>query len=174
MTVSMDASSREDEQALLDLLNTTPAVGGRVQDALAGDREARAWALDRGGSGSTEEARGLRHARDALQAVVRGAAPAGDLAAMIGDARLRPNVTGDGVRWTLDVDEDGRLAARMVLAWGGLREHLPGRLRPCANDECRLFVLDRSRANTARWCSMKVCGNRMKARRHYRRHRAEA
>ncbi|MEU1163642.1 CGNR zinc finger domain-containing protein [Streptomyces sp. NPDC005921] len=52
---------------------------------------------------------------------------------------------------------------------------MPGRLRPCANPECRLFLLDRSKGNSARWCSMAVCGNRMKARRHYRRTRdAEA
>ena len=47
----------------------------------------------------------------------------------------------------------------------------PGRLRPCANDECRLFLDDHSKANAARWCSMAVCGNRMKARRHYERAR---
>jgi predicted RNA-binding Zn ribbon-like protein len=55
------------------------------------------------------------------------------------------------------------------VAWARLREKLPGRLRPCANHECRLFLLDRSRADTARWCSMKVCGNRLKTRRHYQR-----
>ena len=37
---------------------------------------------------------------------------------------------------------------------------------------CALFLLDRSKPNTARWCSMAVCGNRMKARRHYERARA--
>jgi predicted RNA-binding Zn ribbon-like protein len=58
-------------------------------------------------------------------------------------------------------------AVRAVTAWGALQEARPGRLRPCANDECRLFLLDRSRANRARWCSMAVCGNREKARRHY-------
>jgi predicted RNA-binding Zn ribbon-like protein len=56
-----------------------------------------------------------------------------------------------------------------VLAWGEVERDLPGRLRPCANDECRLFLIDRSRAGTARWCSMSGCGNRMKARRHYSR-----
>jgi predicted RNA-binding Zn ribbon-like protein len=45
------------------------------------------------------------------------------------------------------------------------------RLRPCANPECRLFLIDRSKPNTASWCSMAICGNRMKARRHYRRAR---
>jgi predicted RNA-binding Zn ribbon-like protein len=58
-----------------------------------------------------------------------------------------------------------------VLAWDGLRTHAPGRLRPCANDECQRFLIDRSKANNARWCSMAVCGNRMKARRHYQRQR---
>jgi predicted RNA-binding Zn ribbon-like protein len=50
----------------------------------------------------------------------------------------------------------------------------PGRLRPCANDECRLFLIDRSKSNLARWCSMAVCGNRLKARRHYERARNAA
>jgi predicted RNA-binding Zn ribbon-like protein len=52
------------------------------------------------------------------------------------------------------------------------RAQSPGRLPPCANEECRLFLIDRSKANAARWCSMAVCGNRMKARRHYQRSRA--
>jgi predicted RNA-binding Zn ribbon-like protein len=46
---------------------------------------------------------------------------------------------------------------------------MPGRLRPCANPECRLFLLDESRSGTARWCSMATCGNRLKARRHHAR-----
>ena len=65
----------------------------------------------------------------------------------------------------------GWLAVRAVLAWDALAKRSPGRLRPCANDECRLFLIDRSKANAARWCSMAVCGNRMKARRHYQRSR---
>jgi predicted RNA-binding Zn ribbon-like protein len=52
--------------------------------------------------------------------------------------------------------------------WPGTAQ---GRLRPCANDECRLFLIDRSKANAVRWCSMALCGNRMKARRHYQRGR---
>jgi DNA-binding HxlR family transcriptional regulator len=59
-----------------------------------------------------------------------------------------------------------RLAVELVLAWADVKERMPGRLRPCGNPECRLFLLDRSRATTARWCSMKTCGNRLKARRH--------
>jgi predicted RNA-binding Zn ribbon-like protein len=82
---------------------------------------------------------------------------------VLGDTGLELHLTVE--------DDDRRLAVRAVLAWGVVTHDLPGRLRPCANDECRLFLLDRSRANTARWCSMAICGNRMKARRHYQRTR---
>jgi predicted RNA-binding Zn ribbon-like protein len=76
-----------------------------------------------------------------------------------------PDIGPDGV----DLFLDAGWAARVVLTWGELQKDMPGRLRPCANDECRLFLLDHSRAGTARWCSMSGCGNRMKARRHYKR-----
>ncbi|HXY97447.1 MAG TPA: CGNR zinc finger domain-containing protein [Steroidobacteraceae bacterium] len=39
------------------------------------------------------------------------------------------------------------------------------RVRACDADSCRWLFLDTSRNHTRRWCDMKVCGNRMKARR---------
>ena len=38
-------------------------------------------------------------------------------------------------------------------------------VRACDNPECRWLFLDTSKNHTRRWCDMKVCGNRMKARR---------
>ncbi len=38
-------------------------------------------------------------------------------------------------------------------------------LRCCASETCRWLFLDASKNQTRRWCDMKVCGNRMKARR---------
>jgi predicted RNA-binding Zn ribbon-like protein len=38
-------------------------------------------------------------------------------------------------------------------------------LRTCAADTCRWLFLDASKNRTRRWCDMKVCGNRMKAKR---------
>jgi predicted RNA-binding Zn ribbon-like protein len=168
----IETTSPPDEQVLLDLLNSTPFVDGQCQDTLASDREAIEWARARGGNGSAGEAARLREARDRLQAVVRGTEPVTALEPVLHDVRLVPEVGSWGVGWVLDVAEDNYLAAKVVLEWGRLHKQIPGRLRPCANDECRLFLLDRSRANTARWCSMKVCGNRLKARRHQQRHRA--
>ena len=38
-------------------------------------------------------------------------------------------------------------------------------IRACGNPECRWLFLDTSKNHTRRWCDMKICGNRMKARR---------
>lgn len=43
------------------------------------------------------------------------------------------------------------------------------RVRECDADTCRWLFLDRSRNRSRRWCDMQQCGNRAKARRHYRR-----
>jgi predicted RNA-binding Zn ribbon-like protein len=48
------------------------------------------------------------------------------------------------------------------------------RVKRCASDECGWLFLDLSRNRSRRWCSMESCGNRMKAKRHYRRARDES
>ena len=45
-----------------------------------------------------------------------------------------------------------------------LSGHL-GRVHACDMDSCRWLFLDTSKNGTRRWCNMKICGNRMKARR---------
>jgi predicted RNA-binding Zn ribbon-like protein len=40
-----------------------------------------------------------------------------------------------------------------------------GRVRACEADTCRWLFLDTSKNHSRRWCNMKVCGNRAKARR---------
>jgi predicted RNA-binding Zn ribbon-like protein len=47
-------------------------------------------------------------------------------------------------------------------------------LRLCASDTCSWLFLDTSRNGSRRWCSMRTCGNRAKARRHHARARAGA
>ena len=44
------------------------------------------------------------------------------------------------------------------------------RVRTCEAETCRWLFLDTSKSHTRRWCKMKVCGNRMKARRYQTRH----
>jgi predicted RNA-binding Zn ribbon-like protein len=43
-------------------------------------------------------------------------------------------------------------------------------IRKCANPRCVLYFRDTSRTRRRRWCSMAVCGNRMKVAAHVRRH----
>ncbi|MCE7010976.1 CGNR zinc finger domain-containing protein [Kibdelosporangium philippinense] len=154
-----------DEALLLALLNSAPVIDGTPRDELD---SAETWLAAQGRSPSDNPAAVLREARDALKAVIRGEAGASSLARFLADVRAVPAMTDNGLKWTLDSDS---VAAQAVLAWDWLNSTSHGQLRPCANSECELFLIDRSKANNARWCSMAVCGNRMKARRHYQRSR---
>ena len=170
----MTADPAAGEAFLLALLNSTPVVDGTPTDDLADPAAARAWLTAAGGQGTEAELRHVRQARQDLQAVVRGQQPAAVLSTALSGVASRPAITGGRVEWALSVPPERALAVRAVLAWDALQQRSPGRLRPCANTECRLFLIDRSKANSARWCSMAACGNRMKARRHYQRARGTA
>ena len=66
----------------------------------------------------------------------------------------------DAPWWPVLAAEADLLASRDDLA----------RVRVCGMSEageCGWLFLDRTKARTRRWCSMKDCGNRAKARRHY-------
>jgi predicted RNA-binding Zn ribbon-like protein len=95
-------------------------------------------------------------------------------AAAAAHARIVP---GDGgYRW--DWDEDLRALDRPL--WPVVRDAADllttgrlDRIRECPGpDGCGWLFYDTSRNGRRRWCSMDVCGNRAKGRRHYRRHRA--
>jgi predicted RNA-binding Zn ribbon-like protein len=160
-----------DEAFLLELLNTTPVVDGVPRDELGDAGAAAVWLEARGRVVSTAEWRSVRTARDRLQSVVRGEASSESLGALLGPVTQRPILDAEGVRWRLEVPAGRTAAVAAVLAWDELRRTGRGRLRPCANEECQLFLIDHSKPNRARWCSMAVCGNRLKARRHYERTR---
>lgn len=48
------------------------------------------------------------------------------------------------------------------------------RVKECASQNCNWLFVDASRNRSRRWCDMKDCGNRAKARRHYKRVRGSA
>ncbi len=148
---------------LLTLLNSTPVVAGSPTDRFDDD----AWLRAQGFAVESQQL--LREARDLLQDVVRGERSPAALTALLDGVVSRPVVGDGGLTWEIDADGARRVIIDAVLEWDGVR----GRLRPCANDECRLFLLDRSKSNSARWCSMATCGNKLKARRHHERARGE-
>jgi len=108
---------------------------------------------------------------------------AADLSALnaaIGQAAPRAHIApfGAGYAW-----HDVRIGAAAVSAadllspvvWSAadlLVAARAGAVRQCAENTCRWLFLDQSRNAARRWCDMGSCGNRAKARRHYRRRRA--
>jgi predicted RNA-binding Zn ribbon-like protein len=163
------ADTVSDEGFLLRVLNSTPVIDGAPADDFADTARARAWLASAGGRGTETELQHVLEVRQLLQTVVRGEQPPDVLAPVLQGSACIPAITDGQITWTLSVAPERELAVRAVLTWDTLAKNSPGRLRPCANDECRLFLIDHSKAGTARWCSMAVCGNRMKARRHYQR-----
>jgi predicted RNA-binding Zn ribbon-like protein len=166
------AAGLGDEALLLDLLNTTPVIDGVPHDELEDPAAARAWLNAHDIALTNGQLRELIDVRTALQAVVRGDRTPQALQPFLKGVGLSPTMTDSGIAWTMTTREPSHAAARAILAWDALRISSPGRLRPCANSECRMFLIDRSKPNTARWCSMAICGNRMKARRYYQRTKA--
>jgi len=47
-----------------------------------------------------------------------------------------------------------------------------GYVRACASSDCGWLFLDKTKNHRRRWCEMKTCGNRNKARRYYQRTKA--
>lgn len=165
-------TGEDDERLLLAVLNTTLTDAGGRHDDLRGAEGLR-WLTAHGEVGSAEERDTLIEARDTLQQVVRGRADVRGLARFLVGAVVVPVLERDGLVWVSRFPAGQEVAARVVLAWGDLDRTSSNRLRACANLQCERFLLDRSRSNQAKWCSMAICGNRAKARRHYQRSHAQ-
>lgn len=92
-------------------------------------------------------------------------------------SRLQLRATRKGFR--LDwAEEPGSLEAILWPIAGSAGQLLTsgdlGRVRQCGGKTCRWMFVDRSKNHSRRWCDMKVCGNRTKARRFYRRKKARS
>lgn len=162
------------EPLALDLLNTEWLPGGTLVDLLDTDAGTQAWlaaaALEATLVPGTREA--LVLTRQAIRHVVSGqdGRPTLDrLNAVLDHGRLRMAVAPprNPVR-TLEVDDPAWRPAVMAAAnLLDLLAEAPDRIRKCQNPACVLWFFDTTRNGTRRWCSMAVCGNRAKARRHY-------
>jgi predicted RNA-binding Zn ribbon-like protein len=136
------------ETEFVTLLNSAPVVDGSIVEML--DDVA------------------LRTVRDDLHRVIRAEASPAILNPYLEAVTSVPTIGAGStaVSWALDGPAAKLPLAEVVLEWSRIQSELPGRLRPCGNPECNKFLLDHSKPNTARWCSMASCGNRMKARRY--------
>jgi predicted RNA-binding Zn ribbon-like protein len=87
-------------------------------------------------------------------------------------ARLEVRPSADVFEWAWVLDEDGldqmlwpavRSAADLLTS-----EDLT-RVRQCAREGCDWLFVDSSKNHSRRWCSMDMCGSRVKSRRYYQR-----
>ena len=96
----------------------------------------------------------------------------GALAAAPPRRRLTPTEAGYG--WRIERAESSAPTLLAPVLWSAgdlLASERRRSVRLCANEQCLWLFLDESKAGTRRWCNMASCGNRAKARRHYRRTR---
>jgi predicted RNA-binding Zn ribbon-like protein len=90
-------------------------------------------------------------------------------------AHLRIAPTSDGFAWIFDTK--GNMLHQMLWpitrsAADLLTSKETNRVGKCSAKDCGWLFMDVSRNRTRRWCDMKSCGNRAKARRYYERARA--
>ncbi len=89
-------------------------------------------------------------------------------------AHPRLVATEDGYVWDWKHEEDAldqMLAPIARSAADLLTSNDLGRVRECSGDTCGWLFIDQSKNHSRRWCAMNDCGNRAKARRHYKRMR---
>lgn len=132
---------------------------------------------------SEAERRHLCEVREALVALVAANAGAGvprRPVTILNEAarrvrlgvRLHPE---DGYRLMAEgVGVDRPVGDLLVRVMGAMAAGTWQRLKLCANPDCERAYVDLSRNRSGRWCSMAVCGNRMKGRSYRRRQSGRA
>jgi len=163
------------EPLAIDLVNTEWIDAGERRDLLAEPGGLATWLATAGHAGAPADAEALaalRDARAAIGAAIARRDDAASLNAVLARGHLAKRLGPDGPERDLEVDDERWrvpwLAAQNLLE---LLRAGADRIRGCAADGCILHFYDVSRPGGRQWCSMASCGNRAKARRHYRRTR---
>ena len=163
--------------------NTVAEEGDRRWEEFAGPASLRHW-LARNGLLDEEEAVGeydvawARRVRAALRSLL-AANNAGEvdpeavwtLNRAAEKAKLVVRFVPEG-RAALETDAGGvhgAIGEILAAAHAGMEAGTWGRLKACANAACGWAFYDRSKNRSGRWCSMEVCGNRIKTRAYRRR-----
>jgi predicted RNA-binding Zn ribbon-like protein len=175
----------EDKPAPMPLLRVQAFINtldvAQATDRLLDIEAARAWLADanliaastRVTAAQLDEARAVR---EGLRALVThnggGAAPTSDELSALRDlaGRRRPSLridTSGSVQLAVEAKpdlEDGLLGLLLTVR-DAQADGTWARLKLCANPECAWAFYDRSRNRQGTWCTMAVCGNRLKNRR---------
>jgi predicted RNA-binding Zn ribbon-like protein len=92
-------------------------------------------------------------------------------------AKATLEMEGQGARWRWPTEEpvpETILGPIALSAVGLLRDSDPARLKQCPGEHCGWVFFDMTKNRSRRWCEMSVCGNRAKAKSHYRRFKFKA
>jgi predicted RNA-binding Zn ribbon-like protein len=184
---------------ILDLLNTKPVLAEGPTELLTDSRALERWLIASGMAASAKEKAALRawrnsvaaeaflkqllafreRLRDAVLRIETGTLPADAFLTEVNALLLRyPRHTslrkGNGglTRETLvELREPADLWAPIVDATADiLVETEPARIRKC--ESCVVHFFDTSKKGSRRWCSMNICGNKIKVASYQRRKRA--
>jgi predicted RNA-binding Zn ribbon-like protein len=162
-------------ETVRQFVNTRDIEAGT--DALSTAEGLRAWASDTSGMGvpvepSPADLRRTRELREALRAALltnhdHGQMP-GDAVAALNSLTRRGAIALEfhpDASWTLTPQLSGvdEVLGRIVtVVASAMTDGTWRRLKVCSRDSCRWAFYDASRARTAKWCSMQLCGNRAK------------
>lgn len=175
----IDPRPLPNEPLALDLLNTQFVADGQPRDLLGTEGDLRDWLRVTGHPRAPADEAALARligARSAIRAVVerpRARVARETLNGVLERGRLVERLVASGPERGLEIDDE-----RDRVPWSAAQNLLellregPDSIRRCGNPDCVLYFYDRSRSRRRQWCSMAVCGNRMKARRHYARTRS--
>jgi predicted RNA-binding Zn ribbon-like protein len=188
---TLDNRFREDGPCEL-LANYADLLGFMRQTKLLGAQQLRllAGAVKQGAADrALHAARGLREAlAAAFYAAADGRAPpAGAIRTLehhflsadrhreLGwQAAAKPSCRGAGVAWGWGrFETEAELPVWMLArtACDLMTSDAMQQVRTCCSETCRWLFLDTSKNHSRRWCNMRICGNRMKARRFQARRR---
>jgi predicted RNA-binding Zn ribbon-like protein len=90
-----------------------------------------------------------------------------------GRSRLRVSFSPAGQAELVpdEADVPGALSRMLAVAYTAMADESWERLKACRLDDCQWAFFDQSKNRSRTWCSMKVCGNRAKARAYRERQR---
>jgi predicted RNA-binding Zn ribbon-like protein len=152
---------------------------GVIEDTTQAQLNERLEAGDRAFSTLLRDALTLREAvfRIACAVARRGEPDQADLSLLSARcaaalAKATIEMRSDGARWRWPLSEpipETILGPVALSAVGLLREGDPTRLKQCPGEHCGWVFFDMTKNRSRRWCEMSVCGNRAKAKAHYRR-----
>jgi predicted RNA-binding Zn ribbon-like protein len=173
----------------LDLVNTVGNRLGEKRDYFRSAEDVERWAMRAGLIGESEslqlspkQLKRIRTMREELYGIFRpvvrraGSRPTREgiarLNAMLGSISLTRKLrwSRGRVEWESGVLAHDAMSVLTPILLNAAEILVTGefqKVRQCADENCGWLFLDASQAGRRRWCSMRDCGNRAKARRHY-------